>query len=93
MLNSTDNKHKYDLLSTAKVNGPKNHPIPEGLVPLGKQTPAGFKQLVSQVQVLLGVGWPRISSSVYSALCQGVPVVLPYSKEELTPPGWALFCK
>ena len=56
MLNLTNNKHKYNLPLTAKVDGPENHPILEGLVPLGKQTRAGFEQLVSQVQVVLGVG-------------------------------------
>lgn len=98
----------YNFLSTAKIDPPANKPVPEGVEDIGFQTRLQYEELVSSVKVLLGIGAPTISPSVYSALlvsiirgalkpadplhsCQGVPVVLPYFKQDPTPPGWALF--
>ncbi|KAI9638396.1 uncharacterized protein MKK02DRAFT_10347, partial [Dioszegia hungarica] len=71
----------FDLLSTADDEAGK--PMPEGLSTLGRQSREAYEDLVGSSKVLLGMGHPPISPSVYTALCQGTPVVLPYRALEL----------
>lgn len=91
-----------DFLSTANIDKPKLLEVPEGVTDIGFQTRIEYERLVSSVQVLVGIGSPTISPSVYTALyvltltlltsrCQGTPVVLPYFKADPTPAGWNLF--
>ena len=65
--------------------------MPEGLETIGRQTRDNYSKLVGSVKVLVGMGNPRISPSVYAALCQGTPVVIPSWREQYTLDGWNLF--
>jgi hypothetical protein len=56
----------FNLLSTAEIEEGK--PLPEGLETLGKQTRVAYEELVGGSKVLLGMGFPPISPSVYTAL-------------------------
>jgi hypothetical protein len=40
---------------------------------------------------MLGMGQPMISPSVYTALCQATPVVLPYARDDPRMDGWNLY--
>lgn len=65
--------------------------MPEGLTTLGPQTRERYEELVGESKVLLGMGQPRISPSVYTALCQATPVVLPYLVATPLLDGWDLY--
>ena len=80
---------EYDLLTTAKIED--NKPLPPGLNTLGPQTREDYEVLVGGVKALLGVGAPPISPSVYSALCQATPVIIPYFTEDYRSDGWNQF--
>ena len=81
----------FELLSTAKVED--GHPMPDGLATLGAQTKGNYEALVGGVKALLGMGAPVISPSVYSALCQGTPVIVPHFVEDARTDGWYLYSK
>ncbi|WVQ78015.1 hypothetical protein IAT38_000096 [Cryptococcus sp. DSM 104549] len=76
----------FDLILTATVEEGK--PLPEGLDTIGKQTPEDFEALVASVKAMVGVGVPGFSPSVYDALCQATPVVLPYFSIEKVQSEW-----
>lgn len=42
--------------------------MPDGLDTLGKQTREAYEEIVGNAKVLLGMGFPPISPSVYTAL-------------------------
>lgn len=77
----------FKLISTV-ADFEEGKPLPEGLTTVGKQTREDYEALVGSVKVMLGIGQPMISPSVYSALCQGTPVVLPVFEEEHKTGGW-----
>ncbi|OCF39474.1 hypothetical protein I317_06749 [Kwoniella heveanensis CBS 569] len=79
----------YDLLCTAKEEEGK--PLPDGLESMGYQTKEEYTTLVGSVRALVGMGAPPISPSVYTALCQGTPVVLPIFTEDARMDGWHLY--
>ncbi|WVQ78012.1 hypothetical protein IAT38_000093 [Cryptococcus sp. DSM 104549] len=76
----------FDLLLTADVEEGK--PLPDELESMGRQTMEGFEQLVASVKAIVGVGMPVMSPSVYNALCQATPVVLPYFFKEKEQSNW-----
>jgi hypothetical protein len=81
--------------------------VPDGIESLGRITKAEFEVQMARAKVMLGLGRPYISPSVYSALyvslsstmldadyhrrCQGTPVVIPYFRGVAVPSGWKLF--
>lgn len=71
--------------------GEKDLPVPEGVTSIGHVSKSTFERVVGESRVMLGIGRPLISPSVYSALCQGTPVILPYFGDEAVPKGWDLF--
>jgi hypothetical protein len=79
----------FNLILT--VTEEDGHPLPEGLTTIGTQSRAGYEELVASVKVMLGMGAPAISPSVYSSLCAGTPVVLPYFLEGRRTDGWHLY--
>ena len=79
----------FNLLLTA--NEEDDHPLPDGLVTLGGHTREKYEQLVGSVKALLGMGAPPISPSVYTALCQATPVIMPYFLQNLRTDGWHLY--
>lgn len=60
--------------------------VPKGLTKIDRMSREGFLQRLGKSKVMLGIGSPRISPSVYDSLCQGTPVVMPiyHPIEELT---------
>jgi hypothetical protein len=46
----------------------EGYSLPEGLETMGKKTREEYEELVGSVKVLLGMGTPMISPSVYSSL-------------------------
>lgn len=56
----------FRLISTADVEEGK--PLPDGLSTIGGQTREQYEALVGSAKVMLGIGQPMISPSVYSAL-------------------------
>ncbi|WVR05095.1 hypothetical protein IAU60_002107 [Kwoniella sp. DSM 27419] len=81
--------HPYDLLVTARVE--KGHPLPDGLETMGFMKRPEYEALVGDVKVMVGMGKPAISPSVYVALCQGTPLVLPIFDPSVELTGWARF--
>ncbi|WVQ78013.1 hypothetical protein IAT38_000094 [Cryptococcus sp. DSM 104549] len=79
----------FDLILTATIE--EDRPLPEGLHTIGKQTPEGFEELVASVKAVVGIGLPTISPSVYNALCQATPVVLPYFHDPVNGGDWKYF--
>jgi hypothetical protein len=57
----------FDLLSTCDIED--GYPLPEGLDTMGLQSREDYEELVGSVKVMLGMGAPLISPSVYSSLC------------------------
>ena len=55
------------------------------------QTRERYEELVGSVKALLGIGAPPISPSVYTALCQGTPVIVPHFEPNLRTDGWHLY--
>ncbi|KAK8869891.1 hypothetical protein IAR55_000459 [Kwoniella newhampshirensis] len=79
----------FDLLLTANEEEGKR--LPEGLVSMGRQTREDYEALVGSVKVMVGMGAPPISPSVYTALCQATPVIIPYFHPNYRLDGWHLF--
>lgn len=92
-LSDLSHQSNFNLLSTAKLEDGK--PMPEGLETLGVQPRESYEALVGSSKVLLGIGFPPISPSVYSALCQGTPIVLPYRTKTFNASslqdGWGVY--
>lgn len=80
---------EFNLVLTAQIED--GYPLPEGLTTLGPQTRERYEVLVGESKVLLGMGQPMISPSVYTALCQATPVVLPYLTDTPRTDGWHLY--
>lgn len=80
---------EFDMVLTAKIED--GYPLPEGLTTLGPQTRERYEEIVGESKVLLGMGQPMISPSVYTALCQATPVVLPYLTDTPRTDGWHLY--
>ena len=89
MFTNLSKSTEYNLILTAKIED--GFPLPEGLTTLGPQSRDRYEELVGEVKVLLGMGQPMISPSVYTALCQATPVVLPYLTEKPRSDGWYLY--
>jgi hypothetical protein len=79
----------FDLVLTAEIE--EGHPLPDGFKTLGKQSAEAYVKLLSESKVLLGIGQPVLSPWVYTALCQAVPVVLPYTRDKPRLDCWHLF--
>ena len=62
----TDLAHRFPILSAATEE--VGHPIPEGIKAIGKQEREEYEELVASVSVMLGIGFPPISPSVWTAL-------------------------
>jgi len=77
---------EFQLILT--VNEEDGHPLPEGLTTIGGQSREDYEKLVGSVKVMLGMGAPNISPSVYTALCQGTPVIVPTFVENHRKDGW-----
>lgn len=57
----------FDVVTTAQsVEG---QPVPAGLKSLGRQSRPAYDELLSSVKAVIGIGFPYISPTVYSALC------------------------
>ncbi|KAJ7210869.1 hypothetical protein GGX14DRAFT_625078 [Mycena pura] len=69
----------FKFITTARVVD--DIPVPEGLNSLGAMSPEDYDVLLGSVKAVVGIGSPNISPTVYSALCQGTPVVLPIYEE------------
>lgn len=80
---------QVDLLTTA--NFEEGHDIPDGLITIPATSREGYAELLGSVKALLGIGLPVISPSVYTALCQGTPVVIPQFVEDPRTDGWFLY--
>jgi hypothetical protein len=83
----------FDLLSTCDIED--GYPLPDGLDTIGLQSREAYEELVGSVKVMLGMGAPMISPSVYSSLCVGAglgppPVILPGQHIEFRRHGEAL---
>lgn len=62
----TNLSSRFNVISAATVED--GHPAPEGVTMIGRQTREGYEALVGRVRVMLGVGHPPISPSVWTAL-------------------------
>lgn len=70
----------------------KETPVPEGIVQYGQLTRPAYGKMVSSAKAMLGIGQPAISPSPYTALCRGVPVLIPYWGPLPTDPNdWATY--
>ncbi|KAJ9117021.1 hypothetical protein QFC22_004679 [Naganishia vaughanmartiniae] len=65
--------------------------VPEGIESIGEVSKGEFEIQLARAKLMLGIGRPYISPSVYSSLCQGTPVVIPYFQGVAVPHGWKLF--
>lgn len=81
------------FLSVAEVQ--EGYPLPPGLVSLGRQSREDYQTLVGSAKALLGIGFPTISPSVYVALSQGTPSILPVFRDnvDLNFEGWDAFAE
>ncbi|KAK4684467.1 hypothetical protein P7C73_g5711, partial [Tremellales sp. Uapishka_1] len=70
----------FTFLSTAGVV--EDHAIPDGLESIGAQTRDNYNALLASVKAVVGLGVPTISPTVYGAMCQGTPVVIPRSTDD-----------
>jgi hypothetical protein len=57
---------KFPLITAAKEK--EGAPIPEGVIAIGFQMRDAYEQLVAKSRVMLGIGFPPISPSIYTAL-------------------------
>lgn len=57
---------EYPLITAAKSQEGK--PIPEGITAIGFQGREEYETLVAKSRVMLGIGFPPISPSIYTAL-------------------------
>lgn len=60
------NQSDFEILSVADVVDGKE--MPDTIKSIGKQGRMAYEKLVGNSKVLLGIGFPAISPSVYSAL-------------------------
>ncbi|CDZ97050.1 hypothetical protein [Phaffia rhodozyma] len=74
---------------TAEVGGDVD--LPGGIEGVSRMGRVEYEKLLGSVKALVGIGSPPISPSPFNALCQGVPVILPYSGPSPTPEGWDLY--
>jgi hypothetical protein len=74
------------LLSAANVD--EGHTMPPGIHSLGQQTRDDYERLTGSVKGMLGIGSPLISPSVFTALCQATPVIMPSFTPDLRVQGW-----
>jgi alpha-1,3(6)-mannosylglycoprotein beta-1,6-N-acetyl-glucosaminyltransferase len=58
--------HGHEYWTTAEDE--PGYPIPDGLVRMGKMPRKEYESMVGHAKVLLGIGKPEISPSVYTAL-------------------------
>ncbi|RSH90383.1 hypothetical protein EHS25_000988 [Saitozyma podzolica] len=87
----------YEFWTTAEAE--EGFPIPEGLKKMGLMTRSNYEAMIGSAKVLLGIGKPEISPSVYTAFpsplrfarCRGLPLVMPYMGDTPTPEGWQLY--
>lgn len=63
------------------ANEENGNPIPEGIEKFQQMTRAAYGKKVSSAKAMVGIGQPMISPSPYTALCRGVPVLIPYWAE------------
>lgn len=56
----------FKLVSTAKIENGKA--LPAGLTSIGGQSREAYEALVGSAKVMLGIGQPMISPSIYTAL-------------------------
>ncbi|ORX39788.1 hypothetical protein BD324DRAFT_234792 [Kockovaella imperatae] len=77
---------RVTILTTAREE--PDHQLPDGLVVLPRQTRTDYEHLVGNVKAILGIGAPSQSPSVYTALCQGTPVIVPYFEKNMRQDGW-----
>ena len=69
-----------------------NYTVPQGVTPIAPLSRDQFEIEVGKSKVMLGIGRPYISPSIYTSLCQGTPVVLPYFADpEEVNQGYNLF--
>lgn len=60
---------EYDFLSTAAENDlGREMPMPAGLKSIGLQTQSDYSALLGSVRAVVGMGRPRLSPTVFSAL-------------------------
>jgi hypothetical protein len=78
----------FDLILTAEIE--EGHSLPDELTTLRRQSTEAYVKLLSESKVLLGIRQPMLSSSVYTALCLGVSVVLPYTGDKPSLDVWHL---
>lgn len=82
-----------DLQLLSAANEHDGHTLPPGVISLGQQSRADYERLTGSVKAMLGIGGPFISPSVYTALCQGTPVVLPAFTNQGPLQGWQLYAE
>ncbi|KAJ9093875.1 hypothetical protein QFC21_006248 [Naganishia friedmannii] len=76
---------------------PKDHDLdafdktPRGIVDRGPIPIDEYTSEVGHAKMMIGIGSPVISPSPYLALCQGVPVLIPYNGSTPTPSGFNLY--
>ena len=73
MARATPREHLTELsghfpLSTAARERDTDKPIPQGITAIGFQKRDAYEALVAKSRVMLGIGFPPISPSVYTAL-------------------------
>lgn len=82
-------------VATDREDGSKGwlgYKVPKGVTVVPKMSREEFELEVALSKVMLGIGRPFISPSVYTSLCQGTPVVLPkFADWEQVKAGYNLF--
>lgn len=69
-----------------------NFTLPDGVTRIGPFNREEFEVEVGKSKVMVGIGRPYISPSVYTSLCQATPVVLPFfAQPEEVYEGYNLF--
>lgn len=74
-------EQEFSFLSTAYREEQENIDVPAGLDSLGLQTRPAYNALLAPVKAVVGLGVPKTSPTVFSALCQGTSVVIPVWKD------------
>lgn len=66
--------------------------VPDGIVKYEHMTKPVYGKMVSAAKAMLAIGKPMISPSPYTALCRGVPVLIPYwGKKPTGPDDWQTY--
>jgi len=82
-------------VATDRMDGDRgwlNFTVPDGVTPMKPLPRDQFELEVGESKVMVGIGRPYISPSVYTSLCQATPVVLPtYADPEEIHRGYNLF--